>query len=79
DAAGFDEKAAHGQRLPKLQLFAGTSYYNYLDSLQVSGFGVQQSGNAAQGGVQLSLPLYQGGRPSAQIRQARDRRTQAIE
>lgn len=80
DASVYDVSAARAARLPKLSAVASGSYYNYLDSLG-NGLvgGIQQSGKQAQAGVQLSIPLYQGGRPSAQVRQAQARRAQSIE
>lgn len=79
-AAGYDVNTAEAARLPKLSIVGGGSYYNYLDSLGGGGItGVQQSGKAAQVGVQMTVPIYQGGRPSAQVRQAQARRSQSIE
>src|SRR5690606_23336624 len=45
----------------------------------VPGVGVSQSQTSAAAGVTLTLPLFQGGRPSAQVRQAQARTSQAIE
>lgn len=81
DAAALDVRAARGARLPQADLFAGGSYFNYLGSLpsSVVGTSVPQSGTSAQAGVSLTLPIYQGGRPAAQVRQAQARQGQAIE
>lgn len=80
DAAGFDIKAAGAGRLPKVSLFVNGGATDYLGSLGSSFTGpVQQFQTTAQAGVQLTLPLYQGGKPAAQERQAQDRASQALE
>lgn len=79
DASVYDVKVARAGRLPKVSVVAGGTYYNYIDSLAGGVAGIQQSGTEAQAGVQFTLPLYQGGAPSAQVRQAQARRGQAIE
>lgn len=80
DAAGYDIGVARASRLPSLNVSAGGNYFNYLGSLGAGvGFSIPQSGKAATVGVGLTVPLYQGGRPAAQIRQAQDARLQAIE
>ena len=80
DAAGFDIEAAGAARLPKVSLFVNGGATDYLGSLGSSIIGpVQQLQTTAQAGVQLTLPLYQGGRPAAQERQAQDRASQALE
>ncbi|MEG3122686.1 TolC family outer membrane protein [Sphingomonas sp. GB1N7] len=80
DAARFDEGTARAARLPRLSANVGGNYYNYLGSLGSStGQSIPQSGTAATVGLGLTLPLYQGGRPAAQVRQAQERRGQAIE
>lgn len=80
DAAGFDVDAARAARLPKLSAVAGGNYYNYLGSLGAgTGVTVQQSGTSATAGLSVSVPLYQGGRPAAQVRQAQALEGQALE
>lgn len=80
DATRFDIAAAKGARLPTLSGVAGGNYSNYLGSFG-AGTNPQpgQSGSSGTVGVQFSLPLYQGGGPSAQVRQAQERRAQALE
>ncbi len=82
EAAGFDVKAARASRLPTL---SGTGNFNRSDNfggaivppgLQLNIPATQESATI---GAQFSLPLYQGGRPSAQIRQAQARKTAAME
>ncbi|MGN6375099.1 MAG: TolC family outer membrane protein [Sphingomonas sp.] len=80
EAYRYDVNVARADRLPKLNLVAGGQYYNYLGTLQSAGNGsVPQSGTAATAGVQLSLPIFQGGRPAAEVRQAQANESQAIE
>jgi outer membrane protein len=81
EAYGYDVKAARADRLPKLSLFANGQYYNYLNTLEDVGNAgrAPNSGKSAQAGVQLTIPLYQGGRPAAEVRQAQAYQSQAIE
>lgn len=92
-AAKSDTRAAGATRLPKLSLFADSFYGNYLGTLSygggtgagqgslgvVSGSGLPQSGTTADVGVRATIPLYQGGRPTAQVRQAQAREGAALE
>jgi outer membrane protein len=84
DATRYDIAAAKGARMPKVSLTGGGNYYNYLGSYG-AGTGVDpaligpQSDFAGSAGVSLTLPLYQGGRPAAEVRQAQALRSQAIE
>lgn len=80
DATVFDVGTAAAARLPRVSAVVGGNYFNYFDSLgSATQFGLTQTGKSATVGVQLNLPLYQGGGPTAQIRQAQARRGQAIE
>ncbi|MBX9797439.1 TolC family outer membrane protein [Sphingomonas sp.] len=74
DATKYDVRVARAARLPQLGAFVNSGYFNYLGSLS-SPFGanIPQSGINAQGGLQLTIPLYQGGQPAARIRQAQAR------
>ncbi|MGN6820842.1 MAG: TolC family outer membrane protein [Sphingomonas sp.] len=80
DATRFDINAAKGQRLPTLSGVVGGNYFNYLGSF---GTGTNpkpgQTGSAGTVGLQFTVPIYQGGGPSAQVRQAQARRAQALE
>ena len=78
DATRFDINVARANRLPRVSGVAGPNYFNYLGSLP-TGSPVRNSGTAASAGLQLSLPLFQGGRPAAQVRQAQAQRSQALE
>lgn len=81
DAARFDIKVAEAGRLPKVQGVAQGDYTNFLGSLGsgVPGVSLSQSQRSASAGIQLQMPLYQGGAPAAQVRQAQARTSQAIE
>lgn len=81
EAARFDIGSARASRLPKVSLVADKSYANFLNSLQsfIPGFNTSQTAENATAGVQLTMPLYNGGAPSAQVRQAQARSSQAIE
>ena len=80
-AAGYDVDAAKAGKLPTLSVTVGGQYYNYLGSLPAlaSQQGVDNAGKAASAGLTLTLPIFQGGRPAAQVRQAKAREGQAIE
>ncbi|MBS0254584.1 MAG: TolC family outer membrane protein [Proteobacteria bacterium] len=81
-AARLDSKAAGASRLPRVTLFADGNYSNYLNTLSVIGVpsgAIPQSGTAADVGVRATIPLFQGGRPAAQISQAEARESAALE
>lgn len=79
-AAGFDVDVAGAGRLPRVSVFAGGTYSDYLGSLRSGGtVPLAQSSTDAQVGVQLSLPLFQGGLPAAQRRQAQAREAASLE
>ena len=79
-AAGFDVGVAGAGRLPRVSVIAGSSYNNYLGSLRSGGsVTFPQVSTAVQAGVQLTLPLFQGGLPAAQRRQAQAREAVALE
>ena len=81
DATRYDVKVARANRLPKLSLVTGGTYINYLGSIPTvaNGQSIPNSATAATAGVQFTLPLFQAGRPAAQVRQAEALRSQAIE
>ncbi len=78
-AAGFDRSAANTARLPRVSAFAQGNYSNPLGSLDGAGGFLRQDSASATVGVQATIPLYQGGRPAAQVRQANARLSQAQE
>lgn len=79
-AAGFDVGVAGSGRLPRVSVVSGATYANYLGSLGTGGtVGLPQTSTGVQVGVQLNLPLFQGGLPAAQRRQAQAREGAALE
>lgn len=78
DATRFDVGVARAGRLPRVNAIASGNYFNYLGSLP-SQSNIPGSGTSATAGLQLTVPLFQGGRPGAQVRQAQALQSQAIE
>jgi len=79
-AAGRDSEVAGAGRLPTLGAFAGfdyTDYYGTLGGPISSDFA--QSETTASAGIQLKIPIFQGGLPAARQRQAFARETAALE
>ncbi|MBN2972170.1 TolC family outer membrane protein [Roseomonas aeriglobus] len=81
DATRFDTRVARASRLPRINAQAGGTYYNFLNTLGSASpiSAAPQSDYGLTAGFGLSLPIYQGGRPAAQVRQAQARESQAIE
>jgi outer membrane protein len=81
DAAGFTVKSAEGQLLPQVSASAsvGRSFTERHAVNELTGLpGVtENSGNSARIGAQLTVPIYQGGRTSAQVRQSKESLGQA--
>lgn len=80
-AAEFDVKTARAATRPTLDAFAQGAYANFLGTLggNIPGLNFIQVQSNAQAGVTLNIPIYQGGRPGAQIRQAQARNGVAME
>lgn len=76
-AAGYDIEVAGSGRLPRLEAFTGGTYTDYLGSLP-TGLGAQ-SYRGATAGARLSIPIFQGGLPAAQERQAQARAGATLE
>jgi outer membrane protein len=81
DAARYDVSVAKASRLPQVSVGVGGDYYNYLGSVgsQAAASGLKGDGFATTLGAQVTLPIFQGGRPAAQVRQAQARQGAAIE
>lgn len=79
DAAGFSVKSAEGALLPQLSASAGVER----DYRNASGAAAELAGtsngysNSASIGATLTVPIYQGGRTSAQVRQSKEQLGQA--
>jgi outer membrane protein len=80
EAALYDVRVARASRLPTLSAFAQGSYTDYLGSLKSSVPGaIDQTIQQAAVGASLNVPIFQGGRPGAVIRQSQALESQAIE
>ena len=79
DAAAFQVKAAEGSLLPQLNAQAGVSRSFRETATGLPGVGSSQDGtsNSASVGLNLTIPIYQGGRVSAQVRQSKESLGQA--
>ncbi|HZF46738.1 MAG TPA: TolC family outer membrane protein [Sphingomonadaceae bacterium] len=73
-AARYDIEVAGAGRLPKLEVFTSGTYSDPLGSIAN---GTNATGASA--GVRATIPLFQGGRPAAQERQAQARSAAAME
>lgn len=81
-AAGYESDAAGAGRLPRVSLFANGDYTDYMGTLGGSSSGsgaFMQTQTTAQAGVRATIPLFQGGLPAAQKRQAQAREAQTLE
>ncbi len=76
EAAGYDVRSVRGTRLPTVSAVASGDYANTLSG---DNSGLPQSGTATSIGVQGRIPIYQGGLPSARIRQAQALEGQTLE
>lgn len=81
EAARYDVGVANATRLPRLSAVTNGQYQNYLGTFgtNVPGVSIAQTQKSATLGLQATIPIYQGGGPSAQVRQAQAREGQAIE
>lgn len=80
EAAAFDRRAANASRLPQISAVGGGNYSNNFGSIDSGTLpAFDKTNTSAQVGVRASIPLYQGGQPAAQIRQAQARLGQAQE
>ncbi|SFP62075.1 TolC family outer membrane protein [Sphingomonas rubra] len=81
EATRFDVGSARAGRLPRVAAVTSGNYVNYLGSLPRSnnGIPIDNALTSAAIGLQFTVPLFQGGRPAAQVRQAEALRAQALE
>lgn len=75
-AAGFDVRSVRGTRLPTVSAVASGDYARTLSGETA---GADRAGTATSIGVSSRVPLYQGGLPSARVRQAQALEGQALE
>jgi outer membrane protein len=80
-AAGYDVRVAEAGRLPTVAGVLSNTYVNNLGGSTPGLFGQPQphTGNQAQIGAQVNLPIFQGGLPAARIRQAQAQQGQVLE
>jgi outer membrane protein len=79
-AADIDIDIAGAGRLPRVEAVIGGNYTNFLGSLpSVGAIANDQSTSGANVGVRATIPLFQGGRPAAQERQAQARAASTLE
>ena len=78
DAAGFTVKSTEGRLLPQVSASAGVQR-SYQNTEGLPGVGSLNDGtfNSASVGATLTIPIYTGGRTSAQIRQSKESLGQA--
>jgi outer membrane protein len=75
DAAGFTVKSVEGQLLPQIDATASVDHqYTGADGSGATGgfFWSHSNQTTASVGAQLTIPLYQGGRVAAQVRQSKE-------
>jgi outer membrane protein len=79
-AAGYDIRVSRANRLPRVDATAGADYQTFLGSLP-SGAGAVLSNDSsgATAGLRATLPIFQGGRAGALIRQSQARQSVALE
>nr|WP_260581230.1 TolC family outer membrane protein [Sphingopyxis sp. PET50] len=77
NASRADIGVARAARLPHLSTTLSGGYNNNLHS--VTSATSENTTTSTQAAVSLTIPLFQGGRPAAQVRQAQSRSSQAIE
>jgi outer membrane protein len=75
-AAGYDVSVARAGRLPNLSAGISETYVNNIGGASV---GLPSTGTQTTAGLNVRLPIFQGGLPAAQIRQAQAREGQALE
>lgn len=80
-ASEIDIKTARGAVKPTVDAYVQGTYVNFLNTLGRTdpNLNVDQGQSNAEAGVRLTVPIYQGGRPAAQVRQAQARSGQAYE
>jgi len=81
DAAEYDIKTARAATKPRVSTYTQGRYVNFHGTLggNIPGGNFVQEQSTAEAGIRATIPIYQGGRPSAQIRQAQARSGQTYE
>ncbi|MEQ1688768.1 MAG: TolC family outer membrane protein [Sphingopyxis sp.] len=76
DASGFDVRSARGTRMPRLSFGTSGGHSDFLGSVAAP---AAPTTTSATSSVTMTIPLFQGGRPAARVRQAQARQSQAME
>ncbi len=76
-AAGFDVNTARADRLPTIGAVVSETYVNAVGGSTSSGF--SNTGTQATAGINARVPIFQGGLPSARIREAQAFEGQQLE
>ncbi|GAO38482.1 putative multidrug efflux pump outer membrane protein [Sphingomonas changbaiensis NBRC 104936] len=76
EAAKYDVRVAEAGVAPKVSAFGQGGVTDYLGTL---GGGFRQAQSNTTVGLQTTIPIFQGGRPAAQTRQAQARESQSLE
>ena len=81
EAAGYDIDVARASRLPRIEPFITAGYSNFLGTLgaPATGIDVSQGQTEATVGLRGTIPIFQGGRPAALVRQSQARAQAALE
>ena len=81
EAARFEVQVARASTAPRVSAFGRGDYSNALGTATSPQLPVQPAQQQSQAsiGLQATIPIYQGGRPAAQVRQATARQSQALE
>ena len=79
-AAGFDSDVAGAGRLPRVSVFTSGDYTDYMGTNGGPASALTKQGfTSATAGIRASIPLFQGGLPAAQRRQAEARENATLE
>ncbi len=80
-AAGYDVNVAAAGRLPQIGLFSSGDYTDFMGTLggSLPAGSFSQTATTAQAGIRATIPLFQGGLPAAQRRQAQAREGATLE
>jgi len=79
-AAGYDIGVSRANRLPTVSATAGADYQTFLGTLPGGTAGVlSNDSSGATAGLRATLPIFQGGRAGALIRQSQARQSVALE
>lgn len=76
DASDFDVRSIRGTRMPRVAATTSGGYSDFLGSVMAP---AAASTTSMTAGVTVTIPVFQGGRPAARVRQAQARSSQSME